>query len=39
MAKHVRFHETGGPEVLKIEEVPTQNLSPEKCVSAYMLSV
>lgn len=23
MAKHVRFHETGGPEVLKIEEVPT----------------
>ena len=23
MARHVRFHETGGPEVLKIEEVPT----------------
>lgn len=23
MARHVRFHENGGPEVLKIEEVPT----------------
>lgn len=23
MARHVRFHETGGPEVLRIEEVPT----------------
>jgi len=24
MAKIVRFHQLGGPEVLKIEEVPTQ---------------
>ncbi|GGF15193.1 NADPH:quinone reductase [Aliidongia dinghuensis] len=23
MARHVRFHETGGPEVLRIDEVPT----------------
>lgn len=23
MARHVRFHETGGPEVLKIDQVPT----------------
>ncbi len=36
MARHVRFHETGGPEVLKIEEVPTLNLNQVKSVFEFM---
>ncbi len=35
MARHVRFHETGGPEVLKIEEVPT----PEPKAGEVRISV
>jgi NADPH:quinone reductase-like Zn-dependent oxidoreductase len=35
MARHVRFHETGGPEVLKIEEVPT----PEPNAGEVRISV
>lgn len=35
MARHVRFHETGGPEVLKIEEVPT----PEPKTGEVRISV
>jgi len=35
MARHVRFHETGGPEVLRIEEVPT----PEPKAGEVRISV
>ncbi len=35
MARHIRFHETGGPEVLKIEEVPT----PEPKAGEVRISV
>ena len=30
MAKAIRFHETGGPEVMKIESVEVVSLDPAK---------
>ena len=36
MAKVVRFHETGGPEVLKIEDVEVPPPARAKCRSASM---
>ena len=35
MARHVRFHKTGGPEVLQIDEVPT----PEPKAGEVRISV
>jgi NADPH:quinone reductase-like Zn-dependent oxidoreductase len=34
--KAIRVHEFGGPEVLKLEEVPTPNLQPVRCWCAFM---